>query len=462
MNKLKSFFSALIIILISVNFIACSNDDNVDSPTTGAGLKGWYISKNDGAKTADFNEINYAIEDNELLYESKYNKYYANRDLFFYDNGMWNDNGWEHGRFRFSIDSQVCIIHIIDETSLVKYYANLFDSKSNTTNELETVYKIYAGPIFGDLDYCGNGKLYTYYQIDNKIVLPSEGDIYTIVNGGLLLEGDDYSNLMEKYDPNQRYGDYNQSDEEKKTNPKDYIVKNEKKLIEINLIDDYGNNEDYVFSYDEQGYLTSMESTYTTNSTYEWKNKYIKEIYSDDSYATFNFKDGLIESEKLDWVEDLIYFYGYNNLGQLNLYGERDEIDGFVSDRTNLTWENNTLTKIIDEDYSRYEDEYDKEVITISYNGKTCKGYFPLINSYIFAGDVSLIWAHPELAGIRTNQLPNTIRTNDGFYDITYEFSYKFDENGYIKSCIVKEIEYDHYNDSYYELNTSTYTFTWE
>ena len=71
-------------------------------------------------------------------------------------------------------------------------------------NYLVSFYRLYAGEIFGYLDYMGIESLYTYVKMDNKIVL-SNGDIYTIVEGGLIEEGLNLSSKMEKYDPTKTY-----------------------------------------------------------------------------------------------------------------------------------------------------------------------------------------------------------------------------------------------------------------
>jgi hypothetical protein len=64
----------------------------------------------------------------------------------------------------------------------------------------DVVYRFYAGPIFGNMEYVGyDWSYYTYaYIADNKIAV-SNGDIYTIVDGGLIKDGS--SSILSKYDP---------------------------------------------------------------------------------------------------------------------------------------------------------------------------------------------------------------------------------------------------------------------
>ena len=58
-----------------------------------------------------------------------------------------------------------------------------------------------------------------------------------------------------------------------------------------------------------------------------------------------------------------------------------------------------------------------------------------------------LFMAHPEIAGMRTNQLPNTYSPGDEEFSLTYEY----DKEGYISKIKTK--------DSY---GSATYTLTWK
>lgn len=145
-------------------------------------------------RSSDFNEINKAIESEEVLYRN----HVATRDLFF-NGGLWWDCEWDHGRFRFYLDekSYLVVIHIVNDNTLVRYDANLCDE--GTTNYGEAVYKVYAGPIFKNLVYYGTPSYYTYQKDDNKIFILSTGDIYTITNSGLIKDGE--TEVLSKYDP---------------------------------------------------------------------------------------------------------------------------------------------------------------------------------------------------------------------------------------------------------------------
>ena len=76
-------------------FSSCENDG------LGKGLTGYYTDLSAVAKTSDFDEINEAINNNELLHVYYFTMrpdeyYYATKDLFLRD-GMWWDSEHHHG-----------------------------------------------------------------------------------------------------------------------------------------------------------------------------------------------------------------------------------------------------------------------------------------------------------------------------------------------------------------------------
>jgi hypothetical protein len=180
-------------------FSSCENDG------LGKGLTGYYTDLSAVAKASNFNEINEAINNNELLYVFDFTMrpdeyYYATKELFLRD-GRWWDCEHHHGRFRFYIKSELYpVIHIIDKNTIAVQGSScsLF---LEGYGDGEPVYKFYAGPIFGNMEYvtAGSWNYYTYtYIADNKIAV-SNGDIYTIVDGGLRKDGS--SSILNKYDP---------------------------------------------------------------------------------------------------------------------------------------------------------------------------------------------------------------------------------------------------------------------
>lgn len=175
-------------------FSSCESDG------LGKGLTGYYTDLSYVAKTQDFSEINEAINNNELLSSYKYDgerhNYYATYDLFITEDGHFTDSKAHFGRLRFSINYPIIVIQIIDR-STIKFYNPMLYKEGY--GEGEDVYKLYAGPIFGNLVYNGEASYYTYAYIDANKIAISNGDIYTIVDGGLIKDGS--SSILSKYDP---------------------------------------------------------------------------------------------------------------------------------------------------------------------------------------------------------------------------------------------------------------------
>ena len=187
-------------------FSSCEGESN----GLGKGLTGYYTDLSAAAKASDFDEINAAINNNELLYvfdhrlgEDDY--YYATYNLFIGGDGGWNETEHHHGRFRFYLLNKnkysLCpVIHIIDKNTIAIQESSCFLHIEGRGNG-EPIYKFYAGPIFGNMEYVttGSWNYYTYTYIDTNKIAVSNGDIYTIVDGGLIKDGS--SGILSKYDP---------------------------------------------------------------------------------------------------------------------------------------------------------------------------------------------------------------------------------------------------------------------
>ena len=201
MTMKKNLFLGLLVCSMFM-FFGCENDG------LGKGLTGYYTDLSRVANASDFSEINAAIKNNELLYVFEHrlgpdDYYYATRDLFL-DEGRWNDTEHHHGRFRFYLSDKNKaflhpVIHIIDKSTIAIQGISC-SLCIEGYGDGEPVYKFDAGPVFGNMEYVGsNWRYYTYtYIADNKIAV-SNGDIYTIVNGGLIQDGS--SSILSKYDP---------------------------------------------------------------------------------------------------------------------------------------------------------------------------------------------------------------------------------------------------------------------
>lgn len=242
-----------------------------------------------------------------------------------------------------------------------------------------------------------------------------------------------------------------------------------KKLVEIKSVcngksyegKNYTETETIKFSYDENNRLVSCEhneeyydeddeenSIFVLN--YTWEGNTISEDYKSGDYHEYylcKLENGLIKSisEGFDVngatehiaITELTY-NSDNRIIELNRNNEM----------ARYTWENNKITS------------YDIEVPdSISYNDKTCNGYFPLFWFNMGLPD-DLVLTNPELFGLKLNALPSKIETNTDVevYKQISEFdSYTFDSDGYVKSFTVNS--YEPYFDS--EENC-TVTLKWE
>lgn len=200
---LWSLLTMTIVAMLSVGFVSCGDDDDDDGGGSSSGLKGWYTNLNDVAKQSDFNIINEAIDNEEVLSSYRYggqtHKHIASYDEFIDSDGCFNDFDASFGRLRFTISTPINAIRIVDDTTLLFYSAMLYVDGRGPG---DAVYKLYAGRIFGNMTYYGTPTYYTYAKVENKLVV-SNGDIYTVVDGGLIKDGS--SSKWSKYDPNKRY-----------------------------------------------------------------------------------------------------------------------------------------------------------------------------------------------------------------------------------------------------------------
>lgn len=201
--RLHYFFTVLMAAMLSVCFVSCGDDDSDNGSGVSGGLYGWYIDMNNVAKLSDFNEINTAINNHELLssysYGGERHNYYAEYDLFVDSEGRYGDFDAHFGRLRFSIHSMCIAIQIVDDSTIKDYIGSLYAEGKGSGDML---YKINAGSIFGNMAYYGTPVYKTYTKMGDKLYL-ADGTIYTITSDGLVKDGE--STTMKKYNPSIRY-----------------------------------------------------------------------------------------------------------------------------------------------------------------------------------------------------------------------------------------------------------------
>ena len=227
-----------------------------------------------------------------------------------------------------------------------------------------------------------------------------------------------------------------------------------KKLLQI-VEEDYNRFGDeksdvdtYLFNYDSQGKLVLVTKDKDKYAISYSENSII--ITTDEETATFRLSDSKIASA-IEEYSDFSYTYAciYNKSGYL-VRAEKSDLLSSSSNETSyktFTWDGNKLTGYV-KDGSKPESCY------LEYNGKTCKGYnpvIPLLFDPMYEFDGGPIIAKPEIAGLKTDQLPDFMSLKS-YESYTIDFSYEFYDDGYLKKCTLTEREGGY----------TIYTFTWE
>lgn len=239
----------------------------------------------------------------------------------------------------------------------------------------------------------------------------------------------------------------------------DNITTNEKQLVKITSTDDEGYSGEYLFSYDSKGRIASITEkeyydgeTDTDITNFIWEENTIEAI-NDYETTTFTLSGGLLYSGKSSDSDGCNYSFGYNSAKRLISVDHWHSNYNYDTSTMNITWDEGKIIRITE------EDEYYTEITNITYSDKTCNGFFPFYSSLI-EDDLTILWAQPELGGIRNNNLPSVITEMDGDYETVIEMTYTMDSDGYIASCTSKETE--SYNGKVEYIDTYVYKFTWK
>jgi hypothetical protein len=224
------------------------------------------------------------------------------------------------------------------------------------------------------------------------------------------------------------------------------VVNNLKKLTCVKYYSkDDGDGYTYNMEYDATGKLSSVVvkeihgggSVEHMNWSYSWSSGLIT---MDGEYKIY------LDNNLVSDVEDEYYFYDSNN----KIIRVKDKYDNFQ-----FTWSGERLVKVV---------ENDKYQASISYSGKTCTGHCVVIwdKAFEFCGEEVLLYAHPELFGIYTSELPSKIEetyigTNSEYtYECTYEYQYEFTKDNYVSGVTVTRTNRDGYT------RTDWCELTWE
>lgn len=224
------------------------------------------------------------------------------------------------------------------------------------------------------------------------------------------------------------------SDDDETTNPNGGVIGGKK----ITMLVHEQKDLTLTFDYDSEGKLV-MASENDRKLEYTWSDDVIDYTINWGKLRSYVLKNNIVQKDMTNDGSD--YFY-YNSAGQLKKWSPDGDI-------VSLTWDGDKLTSV-----TRYDEDNTFEYKqTITYNGFCNAGYNPIIVD-IVCEDV-LTYAHPELFGLRSTQLPSSITTVSNVYNPetgTRNYEYEFDESGYITK-IVGKVESE---------IVETWTITWE
>ena len=216
----------------------------------------------------------------------------------------------------------------------------------------------------------------------------------------------------------------------------DGVVVNQKKLVKIVEYEEERSNyyvdlDTSFLRYDSKGRLIRLEQEHyepegsgfvcrSYTESYTWAENSITVHYNDGGYTgdfTYALSDNLVTRRTHPDYDGVAYQYDSDKRIALET-----EIDGSYTYEYYYSWDDDKLVKFSESGYDDNE---------FNYSGKTCKGYCPLFGDCV--DDLAVV--HPELFGVRTNQLPDYEISRDKYgYENRNELSYTFYSDGYLES----------------------------
>lgn len=223
------------------------------------------------------------------------------------------------------------------------------------------------------------------------------------------------------------------------------VVVGRKKLVKLvektNEGTEYGTAYVTKFTYDNEGHLVKTTG-YGYHLTFVWEQGRIVQTINYGQRAdtcVYELANNLVNS----WYAPR---YGSDFLS----YSSSSQLLSVSTDMSGIyatyKW---SQGKMVETDYGYGDRSY-----TLSYSGKTCNGYNPLVVKHADIGCGDITYAHPELFGLSTTQLYEKMESDDG--TATWYYSYEFDGDGYVTKATET---YTYING---KKSTKTYTFTWE
>lgn len=263
------------------------------------------------------------------------------------------------------------------------------------------------------------------------------------------------------------------------------VVTSGKKLVELNLdTDDKYKIFNWTFTYDKNGHVSSVvekgDGNLVNVYTYEWKDNNTIIGKWNPAHGTTLIKSAtcyLLDGVAVKYVDEYgsnsssrskTFTYTYNSSDQLSTV---NFTGGYAFSNALLNWNSDKLTSV--QFTNSLNSDYLPSSSTYTYNGKTCKGWYPLVlhnNIWYaltnFARVGMLFVAHPELVGLRNmNNLPSEQYDKDYLggegVNATTTYEYELDKEGYVVRCVAKT-QTSGRGDIDADIEISTYTFKWE
>ncbi|MBQ2123345.1 MAG: DUF4595 domain-containing protein [Bacteroidaceae bacterium] len=194
--------------------------------------------------------------------------------------------------------------------------------------------------------------------------------------------------------------------------------------------------ETTTFDYGVDGKLVLASCDDYDNHIFEfnWSDDMIERICLNDNSSPRGYilKNNLVQKVKAD--HDFGDRFVYNGANILEQWMEPSTSYEYTY-TTSATWDGDKLMSITTKGGNQITRKK-----TITYGGRCSAGYNPLILYLFYDGE--LFYAHPELLGLRNNQLPVSV-TTESFYSgdnsvETCNYEYEFDDAGYITKIVGK------------------------
>lgn len=221
------------------------------------------------------------------------------------------------------------------------------------------------------------------------------------------------------------------------------------KIVEESENGSYKYKDVQTFEYDSEGrlskYISILEEKFnpttsrdTITKDFYWADGAIKVVRNDEHYketSTLVLVNGLVQSCEGSGNNSYTFqdAFTYNEKNQF-VWGEHTSGYSY-SQSTTAKWDGDKLV-------SMSNNGQDEVTRTLAYGTSCSKGYFPFVVTMMEFCNDALYVAHPEIVGMRTNQLPSSITLKSRYETVTSEVAYEFDNEGYLSKVVADDCTY--------------------